>query len=345
MKHNAPVETAVVILNWNGKKHLETFLPSVCRYSEGKNNKIYVADNGSGDDSVSFLKKNFPKVELLLFDKNYGFAGGYNKALETIDADYFVILNSDVEVSPGWLDAPVNILKHDENTAAVAPKILSFTDKNRFEYAGAAGGFIDKYGYPFCRGRIIKHIEKDTGQYDQERSIFWASGAALFIKADLFKRVGGFDSDFFAHMEEIDLCRRLKNRGYKILYTHKSTVWHLGGGALPKENPFKTYLNHRNNLWLLYKNLPSNKLFLTITQRLFLDGLSAIIYLASGKPKYFIAVLKAHYAFYAGIKKMRAKRTENAEHAKIHDHPEIYKNSIIFDFFIRRKKTFDELNF
>ena len=345
MKHSSPVETAVVILNWNGKKHLETFLPSVCRYSKDEKVKIFIADNGSADGSADFLRNHFPETKLIEFDQNYGFAGGYNKALQQIEADFFVILNSDVEVSAGWLDAPIQILKQEKKTAAVAPKILSYTNKTQFEYAGAAGGFIDKYGYPFCRGRIINTIEKDKGQYNDERSVFWASGAALFVKADIFKEVGGFDNDFFAHMEEIDLCWRMKNRAYEIKYTPKSVVWHLGGGALPKEHPFKTYLNHRNNLMMLYKNLPANKVFLTILKRLFLDGLSAIVYLASLKVKFFAALLKAHYAFYRNLKQLKAKRKNIVKETRQNNHSEIYKGSIIFDFFIRKKKTFDELNF
>jgi GT2 family glycosyltransferase len=338
-------ETAVVILNWNGKKHLETFLPSVCQHSKGEGVKIFIADNGSTDDSVDFLKKYFPEAELIEFEENYGFAGGYNKALQQIEADFYVILNSDIEVSSGWLDAPITILKQEERTAAVTPKILSYTDKSRFEYAGAAGGFIDKYGYPFCRGRIINTIENDKGQYDDECSVFWASGAALFVNANIFKEVGGFDSDFFAHMEEIDLCWRMKNRAYEIKYTPKSVVWHLGGGALPKEHPFKTYLNHRNNLMMLYKNLPANKVFLTILKRLFLDGLSAIVYLAALKVKFFVALLKAHYAFYRSLRHLKAKRKNVVKETIQNNHSEIYEGSIIFDFFIRKKKTFDELNF
>jgi GT2 family glycosyltransferase len=345
MKYSSPIETAVVILNWNGKKHLETFLPSVCRHSKRPDVKIFVADNGSTDGSVDFLKNHFPETKLIELDRNYGFAGGYNKALQQIEADFFVILNSDVEVSAGWLDAPIELLKREEKTAAVAPKILSYTDNTHFEYAGAAGGFIDKYGYPFCRGRIINTTEKDKAQYNDVRSVFWASGAALFVKAHIFKELGGFDSDFFAHMEEIDLCWRMKNRTYDIKYTPHSVVWHLGGGALPKENPFKTYLNHRNNLMMLYKNLPANKVFLTILKRLFLDGLSAIVYLASLKVNLFSALLKAHFAFYRNLKQLKAKRKNNLGESIQYKHSEIYKGSIIFDYFIRKRKTFDELNF
>ncbi|MEA2042764.1 MAG: glycosyltransferase family 2 protein [Bacteroidota bacterium] len=345
MGSSVPIKIAIVILNWNGKKHLELFLPSVYEYSTPENATIFIADNGSEDDSVQFIKSKYPEIELIEFDKNYGFAGGYNKALQLIDAQYFVILNSDVEVSENWLKAPLEVLEKEENTAAVAPKIIAYTNKEKFEHAGAAGGYIDKYGYPFCRGRIIDHTEKDNGQYDNEQSVFWATGAALFIKSDIFKENNGFDADFFAHMEEIDLCWRLKNQGYAIKYTPKSTVRHLGGGALPKESPFKVYLNFRNNLSMLYKNLPKNKLFLTLLLRLFLDSFSAIVYLVSLKPKLFWAVIKAHFAFYSMLSILKSKRKNLQTHRIVEDHKEIYQKSIVFDYFLKKKKKFSQLKF
>ena len=338
-----PKKTAIVILNWNGRQHLETFLPSVNKYSQQEFTHIYIADNGSTDDSVDFIRNKYPKIHLILFDKNYGFAGGYNKALQQIDAEYFVLLNSDVEVSENWLKAPLQLLEKEKNTAAVAPKILSYTKKDTFEHAGAAGGFIDKYGYPFCRGRIISKTEKDMGQYDSEEEIFWATGAALFIKAKIFKENSGFDTDFFAHMEEIDLCWRLKNKGYSIKYTPNSTVWHFGGGALPTESPFKIFLNYRNNLRMLYKNLPENKLFLTILKRLFLDGISAIVYLVSLKFNFFGSVIKAHFAFYSELGIYKKKRRDLMKTVKQNDHAEIYKGSVVAEFYIKNRKKFSDI--
>ncbi len=339
------IETAIVILNWNGEKHLKTFLPSVVKYSTYENTEIVVADNGSEDNSVEFLKKNYPAIRLIPFDKNYGFAEGYNRALALVDADFYVLLNSDVELSPDWLKFPIEMLKENEDIAAVAPKILSYTNKEKFEYAGAAGGYIDKYGYPFCRGRLLDITEIDKKQYDDTTEIFWASGAALFIKAKIFHEVGGLDGDFFAHMEEIDLCWRIKHAGKKIMYCPKSVVYHLGGGALPQTSPFKLYLNYRNNLKMLYKNLPSNKLFLTLLSRLFLDGCSAIVYLASLKLSYFVAVFKAHFSFYKNIKYDRKKRQNFSAKYELKNHPEIFKKSIIWNYFVKKKKYFSQLNF
>jgi GT2 family glycosyltransferase len=331
---------AVVILNWNGIKYLKQFLSNVSENSIDENTDLYVADNGSTDGSVEYIRENFPQIKLILFDKNYGFTGGYNLALKQIEAEIFVLLNSDVEVTPNWLKEPILLLSENTNVAAVMPKILSYNDKKSFEYAGAAGGFIDKFGYPFCRGRIIGEIEQDDFQYEITDEIFWASGAAFFVKADLFLEIGGFDEDFFAHMEEIDLCWRLKNEGYKILYTSKSTVYHVGGGALPNNNPFKIYLNFRNNLYLLLKNLPKKNLFLTIFIRLILDGLSGFVYLASGKFSFLIAVLKAHFAFYRNFSKIYKKRKEISSF-KISG---IYNKSIVIEYFIKRKRNFKSLN-
>jgi len=338
-------KVAVVILNWNGKKYLEKYLPSVLLHSNLSEVKIYVADNGSTDDSVSFLKTNFPTINIICIDANYGFAEGYNKALNKIEAKYFVLLNSDVEVTAQWLEPIIKKMDIDSTIAACMPKILSYHDKKMFEYAGAAGGFIDKLGYPFCRGRIINQIEEDLGQYNDEIDIFWATGACMFVRADLYKKAGGLDGDFFAHMEEIDLCWRFKNMGYRIVYNPHSVVYHVGGGTLPNNNPKKIYLNYRNNLFLLYKNLPTSKIVPTIFTRMVLDGLSALAYLSKFSFSFFWAVIKAHLDFYISIGHSRKKRQQNKLVFINYNHLEIYKKSIVYQFFINKLKTFDKLKF
>ncbi len=337
------IKIAIVILNWNGEKFLKKFLPSVVKYSEGENNEIIVADNGSTDNSVSFLKGNYPNVRLILFNKNYGFTGGYNKALEQIDAKYFVLLNSDVEVTENWIEPIVSMMDKDTTIAAAMPKIISYEKQCSFEYAGASGGFIDKYGYPFCRGRIIDTTEEDVGQYDSIEDVFWASGAAMFVRANLYKKVGGLDNDFFAHMEEIDLCWRLKNMGHRVVVNPKSVVYHVGGGTLPNNSPRKIYFNYRNNLFLLLKNLPSNKIIPIIFSRLVLDGLSGFVYLASFKFNFFFAVLKAHFSFYTNIVKTLKKRDKQI--VKDQNHKEVYNKSIVFSYFIKKKNAFIKLKF
>lgn len=252
---------SVVILNWNGRHFLERFLPSLMAFTPRDYAEVVVADNGSTDDSIVFLKKFFPEVRLILLDRNYGFTGGYNRALAQLESDYFVLLNSDVEVTQGWLVPLVDLMESDENIAAVMPKIRSYDRREYFEYAGACGGLIDIFGFPYCRGRILNRIERDKGQYDTSVEIFWASGAAMFVRAELYKRFGGLDESYFAHMEEIDLCWRFKNAGYKIMVEPASVVYHVGGGTLPNESPRKLYLNFRNNLSTLYKNLPGMRLF------------------------------------------------------------------------------------
>jgi len=337
-------KTAVVILNWNGKNFLEKFLSSVIQYSDNQNVELYVADNNSSDNSVQFLTDNYPKIKLILLDKNYGFADGYNKALNQIEADYFVLLNSDVEVTENWIFPIINYMEKNENVAAVQPKILSYNNKEYFEYAGAAGGFIDKLGYPFCKGRIISEVEKDEGQYDNITEIFWATGACMFIRASLYKEIGGLDGNFFAHMEEIDLCWRLKNAGYKIVYSNESKIYHVGGGTLGSESPHKLFLNYRNNLLLLYKNLPTSKLFFTIYFRLLLDGLSGLVYLMSFKFSFFFAVIKAHFDFYSKIpifRKKRKKLLQNNNNSK--KHKQIFRKSIVFNFIIKKNKKFTDL--
>jgi GT2 family glycosyltransferase len=345
MRHSefAYSKVAIVILNWNGKKYLEQFLPKLIEFSQYDDVKIYIADNGSKDDSIDFLKKNYPGIELILFNENYGFTGGYNKALQLISAQYFIIVNSDIEVTENWIHPVINYMDSHSDVAASQPKIRSFTNKEYFEYAGAAGGYLDKFGYPFCRGRILKFHEKDTGQYDELDEIFWATGACMFARNDLFIKTGGFDEDFFAHMEEIDLCWRFKNAGYKIVYIPQSTVYHVGGGTLPNDSPNKLYLNYRNNLFLLYKNLASSELILTIFQRLLLDGLSGLAYFFSGRFIQSWMVFKAHLSFYASIRKMHRKRDK--KQLKLKNISEIYPGSIVFSYFVKKRHYFSNLNF
>lgn len=327
---------AVVILNWNGKSFLETFLPSVTQYSH--NAQIIVADNNSTDDSISYLENTYPEIEIIKLDKNYGFAGGYNKALAQVDSQYYVLLNSDVEVTENWLEPMVNLLEKDDSVAACQPKIKDYKNKEYYEYAGAAGGFIDKLGYPFCRGRVFFSLEKDTGQYDDEIEIFWASGACLFIRSKLYHSIGGLDEFFFAHMEEIDLCWRLKNENHKIMFTPQSTVYHLGGGTLNKINPKKTFLNFRNSLLTLHKNLPKSNRFKIILIRLFLDGASGIKFLLAGKPSHTWAIIKSHFSFYNAIQQNKLKR-QSSQKVNLSG---MIKESIVAKYFIKNHKTFTE---
>lgn len=303
---------AVAILNWNGKNWLQKFLPSVIRFSEEA--EIYVIDNHSTDDSVDFLKENFPTVKIVINDKNYGFAGGYNEGLKKINAEYFCLLNSDVEVTENWIKPVLNLFEKNPSISAIQPKILSFNNKNYFEFAGAAGGLIDNLGYPYCRGRIFDEVEEDKGQYNDEAEIFWASGCCFFIRSKDFWEQNGFDERFFAHQEEIDLCWRLINSGKKIFYTGKSEVYHVGGGTLNKQSAQKTYLNIRNNLSMMLKNLPFPKLIGLIFFRLCLDGIAGIYFgLKQGFPHLW-AVVRAHFGFYAqaaGTWKRRQKHQKN----------------------------------
>ena len=339
------LKTAVVILNWNGKKFLEQFLPTLVENTQTPNTEIIIADNNSKDDSINFLNKNYPKIRQINFDQNYGFTGGYNKALDQIEAEYFVLLNSDIEVSENWLTPLINLMDSDSSIAACQPKILSYHQKEYFEYAGAAGGYIDKYGYPFCRGRILDTVEKDNAQHNEIKEVFWATGACMLVRANLYKKTGGLDDDFFAHMEEIDLCWRLKNLGYKIVCNPKSTIYHVGGGTLPNDSPFKLYLNFRNNLFLLYKNLPKGKLFPILLLRMILDGLSALMFLLKLSFKSFNAVFKAHIHFYRSLSKMRIKRKELLQNIVVHEHKEIYPKSIVLDYFLGKKHLFNDIKF
>lgn len=290
---------AVVILNWNGKSWLEQFLPTVILHS--KQAEIYVVDNASTDDSVSYLQKEFPNVHIVLNDGNYGFAKGYNRGLKHIDAELYCLLNSDVEVTENWLEPILQLYYNHPEIAAIQPKILSYANKDKFEFAGAAGGFIDNLGYPYCRGRIFDETEIDYGQYDDEYEIFWASGCAFFIRSQDFWEQNGFDERFFAHQEEIDLCWRLNNSGRKIYYTSKSKVYHVGGGTLNKQSPQKTYLNFRNNLTMLTKNLPFPKVVWLIFVRLCLDGIAGIYFGIKNGFSHLWAVVRAHFGFYAQL--------------------------------------------
>ena len=330
------MRVAVVILNWNGKSFLEKFLPNVLKYS--KEAAVYVADNASSDSSVEFVKNTFPEIRIIETGGNLGFAGGYNAALENLDEDVFVLLNSDVEVSENWIQPIVDLMR-DESIGACQPKVLKFDKKSHFEYAGAAGGFMDKFGFPFCRGRMFDTLEEDYSQYNDQQEIFWATGACMFVRSSVYNELGGLDDDFFAHMEEIDLCWRMKRAYYKVMVEPRSVVYHVGGGTLSKSNPWKTFLNFRNGLELLAKNLPKKKLFSTLFIRMSLDGIAALRFLLSGQPKDFWAVFKAHMAFYGRLKKTLNKRSGNYSAVS-----GIYAKSIVAEYFVRGKKKFSELN-
>ncbi len=330
---------AVVILNWNGKKFLEKFLPSVIQYNSDFA-EIIIADNASSDDSVAFLQNQYPNIRIIQNKKNFGFAGGYNEALKHVNTPYYLLLNSDIEVSPNWLEPLLQLMELDEKIAVCQPKLLSYYDKTAFEYAGAAGGFIDSLGYPFCRGRIFNNLEKDEHQYDQNCEIFWATGAAMMVRSDVYNTLGGLDKDFFAHMEEIDFCWRVKNKGYKVFYCAQSVAYHVGGGTLPKSSSRKTYLNFRNNFTLLYKNLPSNEIFKVFALRLILDGVAALKFLAGGNPAEFFAVTRAHFSFYRHFFKIRKKRKLCKPQMKLF---QWYKGSIVFDHYVKKIQKFSEL--
>ncbi|WP_396155839.1 glycosyltransferase family 2 protein [Flavobacterium macrobrachii] len=326
---------AVVILNWNGEKLLKQFLPSVISFSSEA--KIYVADNASTDNSLEVIKNQFPSVTIIQNDANYGFAKGYNVALQNIEEKYLCLLNSDVEVTENWLTPILSLFENNPEVGIIQPKILDYKNKAYFEYAGAAGGYIDKFGYPFCRGRIFDNVEKDNGQYDDEQTIFWASGACFFIRKDIFNQLNGFDDDFFAHQEEIDLCWRAINGGYKIKYTSKSVVFHVGGATLNEGNPRKTFLNFRNSLLMLLKNLPKKELFSIIFSRLCMDGLAGIQFVFNGKFKHSFAIIKAHFSFYSLINKTLKKRTS----LQLKNY--YYTKSIVYQYFVKNGKVFDKI--
>jgi GT2 family glycosyltransferase len=336
---------AVVILNYNGRAYLEQFLPSVLASSYG-NMSVIIADNASSDDSIAFLQDHYPSLRIVSLSQNHGFAEGYNQALKQIQSDYYILLNSDIEIKNDWISPLIDVLEKDKTVAAVQPKILSYKDKTKFEHAGAAGGWIDTFAYPFCRGRIFNDTETDEGQYDNQAEIFWASGAALCIRGELFHQIGGFDGDYFAHMEEIDLCWRLKRAGYKIMVEPKSVVYHVGGGTLDYASPFKVFLNFRNSLYTIVKNEPWSKLVWFFVVRLLLDGLSGILYLSKGQFQLTWQILRAHFVFYGNIPKTIAKRKSyNEKIAQCRIAPEnkaaIHSQSIVFQYFIQKKKRFD----
>ena len=334
------ISTAVVILNWNGRQHLEQFLPSVVKHTP-RAVRIVVADNGSTDDSVEFVQSTYPTIEVVRLDYNYGFAKGYNLAFERVDAECFILLNSDVEVTEGWVEPLVATITNDARVGAVAPKLRSYGYREKFEYAGAAGGYIDVLGYPFCRGRILSEVEHDEGQYDDKREVFWASGAAFCCRAELFRRLGGFDADFFAHMEEIDLCWRMQLAGYKVMVEPRSVVYHLGGGTLPNDSPRKLYLNYRNNLMMLFKCAPAWQRCLVAVARPVADALSAVVYLVKGQRELAGAVWQAYKEFFLRHKELGEKRKAVRANSKA-ESQSIYLGSIILRYALGAKK-FDQL--
>lgn len=338
------MKISIVILNWNGCEMLRTFLPSVVLYSNAPEVEVCVADNGSSDQSLDMLRKEFPTVRLIELDSNYGFAEGYNLALKEVDAEYVVLLNSDVEVTPNWLQPLANYMDAHPEVAACQPKIRSQRNKDYFEYAGAAGGFIDKYGYPFCRGRVMGVVEKDRGQYNTVMPIFWASGAALFIRLEDYMNSGGLDGRFFAHMEEIDLCWRLRARTRQIVCVPESVVYHVGGATLKKENPRKTFLNFRNNLLMLYKNLPDNELHKVMFVRGILDYLAAFTFLLKGTPDNAKAVIKARYEYQKTKSSFANAREENMRKTSLKNAPERIKRCILWQYYLKNIKKFSQLS-
>ena len=328
------MKIAIVILNWNGKDLLQQFLPSIIRYSDPTISDIYVADNASTDDSIVFIEKNFSSVKIIKNTKNWGYAKGYNEALKQIDAPIYALVNSDIEVTKDWLIPIRNHFAQNKDTAIIQPKILDYKRKTHFEYAGAGGGFIDKLGYPYCRGRVFDSIEEDKGQYDDTISIFWASGACLFIRAEVYHELGGFDTDYEAHQEEIDLCWRAYNANYKTDYVGTSAVYHVGGATLSNTNAKKTFLNFRNSLYNIVKNVPTARYLCLVFKRLVLDGIAGVKLLFEGKPIHTLSIIKAHFSFYANFGKMLKKRK------KIHTKKSDYfkTKSIVWDYYIRGKK-------
>ena len=337
------VKTAVVILNWNGIEYLKMFIDKVISRTVNEETILYVADNGSTDGSADWISENQKDVKLIRLGKNHGFAGGYNLALDQIDAQYYVLLNSDIEVTEGWLQPLISYLDLNPDVASCQPKILSYYNRDHFEYAGAAGGFIDKYGYPLCRGRILTNIEKDTGQYDHTADVFWSTGACMAVRAEAWKKCRGFDPDFFAHMEEIDLCWRFHRSGYRVSFIPHSAVFHLGGGTLPYTSPFKTYLNFRNSLYLLFKNLPDNKLRQTLFIRKILDGIAAMFFLLKGQFRSVRSVWKAHIDYYRHLDQLKENR--KTVKAMCGNEPVglILNKCVVFEFYIKGKKTFNSL--
>ena len=336
----------IIILNWNGKKHLETYLPSVI--SNSGEHKVVVVDNNSSDDSVSFLKLTYPQIELIHNIENGGFAKGYNDGLEQIKGrfDYYVLLNSDVEVTANWISPILDLMEKDKTVSACQPKVLAYKNKTKFEHAGASGGYLDKNGYPFCRGRIFDDVEEDKGQYDTIEEIFWATGACMFVRSRLFHELGGFDEDYFAHMEEIDLCWRMKLHGQKIMVNPNSVVYHLGGGTLNYLSPRKVFLNFRNSLFTLYKNYRGKFLFFKILWRIFLDYIAVFAFVLNGEFKGSWQIIKAQFNFlkqFGAMKKKRKSLLESTKGKKA-NRKGIYNKSVVFSRFIKFKKHFSDLN-
>jgi GT2 family glycosyltransferase len=330
------ITCAVIVLNWNGEHLLREFLPSVARHTPPGLGRVIVADNHSTDDSVGLLEREFPGVGRLVFDRNHGFAGGYNRAIGQVESKYAVLLNSDVEVTEGWLEPLVALLEREGRVAAVQPKIRSYREREKFEYAGACGGFIDRLGFPFCRGRVLDVVERDEGQYDSAMEVFWATGAALCVRREAYLAAGGLDETFFAHMEEIDLCWRLHNRGYTVMVEPASTVFHLGGGSLPANHPRKLFLNYRNNLLMLYKNLPAagrRRLFLS---RFMMDMAAACVFSLKGEWANARSVVRAYAAY-------RAARAGRDPAAGRGNPPGVYRRAIVWDYFARGRRVFSKL--
>jgi len=336
-------KVAVAILNWNGRALMEEFLPSVIEHTPEDIADIFVVDNASTDDSITMLKQKFPFVKLILLDENYGFAEGYNKALKDIGSEYTVLLNSDVEVTSGWMDAPLKVLDADDSIAGAQPKILSQRRKEYFEYGGASGGYLDEYGYPFCRGRLLHIVEKDKGQYNNPVDILWATGACLFIRTKVYLKEGGLDSNFFAHQEEIDFCWRLRCRGYRLLCTPDSMVYHVGGGTLRTESPRKTYLNFRNNLLMLFKNLPDDRIEHVMRVRFWLDYIAASKFFLLGHFLNARAVYTARKDFFRMKKEYADVRKENLSKTLAFNIPEVIDCSLIFSFYLKRRRKYSSL--
>jgi GT2 family glycosyltransferase len=337
-------KVSVVILNWNGRALLEQFLPSVIKYSPARYAEVIVADNGSTDDSIALLEEKFPQAGLIRLSDNYGFAEGYNRALERIDSPYAVLLNNDVEVTPGWLDELVKVMDADDAIACLQPKIKSYRNKRYFEYAGAAGGYIDRYGYPFCRGRVLHIVEEDTGQYDTPAETLWTSGACLLVRLSVYQSEGGLDGRFFAHQEEVDFCWRLRCRGYKLMCIPQSVVYHAGAATLAAENPRKTFLNFRNSLLMVYKNAPEKDLKPVLRIRFVLDYLAALKFLLAGRRRNAVAVYKARKEFRRLLPVYRPVRRENLRKTTVHPVPGRLPQSLIAAFYLKGKKTFAQVS-
>jgi len=335
-------EVAVVILNWNGRALLERYLPGVVKHSAP--HPVYVVDNDSSDDSEHYVRENFPNVGWIQTGENLGYAGGYNEGLTSINEPFSVLLNSDVRTTPGWLNPIVEHFEEYPSCAALQPKILWDRDPEKFEYAGASGGFMDALGYPFCRGRVLHHLESDIGQYNQPRKVFWATGACLAVRTKVFKEIGGLDPMLFAHMEEIDLCWRMQRAGYEVWVQPESTVYHLGGATLQMDSPKKTFLNFRNNLSILVKNLPHASAIALVFIRLILDGIAGIKFVLEGKPKHTFAILKAHFAFYGRFSKIQRARAKTAKYPfkKLSQLTGTYPGSMVWQVYVKGKTKFSE---